>query len=259
MAERDTTSEPSANTLAELSALADGTLDPTRAATVREQIARSPELSERFAREQRAVHALRATRSDVAPAGLRARIEAERRRAAQPRRPRIVYGGALAAAAAAVVAALVLLLPEGTPGSPPVSEAAALAARGPALSAPGVDQTRTKLNRDVEEVYFPNLDRLGWTASGQRSDKLDGRKAVTVYYDQNGTRIAYTILAAPALHWPGTQTRWLDGTKVQSFRLDDRWVVTWRRGDHTCVLSGSGVSPQTLSQLAAWKPPGLGA
>ena len=257
MAERDTTSEPSPKTLAELSALADGTLDPARVAAVREQIARSPELSERFAREQRAVQALQLTRSERAPARLRTRIEAERRRASQPRRPRVIYGGALAAAVAAVVAALALLLPNGTPGSPSVSQAAGLALRGPALSAPAVDQTRAKLTQDVEDVYFPNWDRLGWSPAGQRSDKFDGRKAVTVYYDGGGTRVAYTILSAPALHWPGTQTRWLNGTKLQSFRLDNRWVVTWRRGNHTCVLSGKGVTPQQLSELAAWKAPGL--
>jgi hypothetical protein len=258
MAERDTTSEPSAKTLAELSALADGTLDPTHVAAVREQIARSAELSERFAREQQAVQALRATRSDLAPVGLRARIEAERRRATRPR-PRFVYGGALVGAAAAAIAALALLLPGGTPGSPSVGQAAALALRGPVLSAPAVEQTGTKLNEDVEEVYFPNWDRLGWSAAAQRSDRFDGRTAVTVYYDRGGTRVAYTILSAPALRWPGTQTRSVHGTEVQSFRRGNRWVVTWRRGNHTCVLSGSGVSPQVLSELAVRKLPGLGA
>ena len=94
-------------------------------------------------------------------------------------------------------------------------------------------------------------------AAGQRADQLDGRQAVTVYYDGSGTRIAYTILSAPALRWPGAQTRWIDGTRIQSLRYDGRVVVTWRRAGHTCVLSGTGVSAQLLSQLAAWKVPGL--
>ncbi len=259
MAERDKTREPSAKTLADLSALADGTLDPKRATVVRELIARSPELSERYERERRAVSALRATRSDVAPVQLRARIEAQRHRANRPR-TRAFYGGALTAAAAAVALAVILLLPGGAPGAPSVSQAAGLAVRGPSMGAPSIAQTRgyMQLNQDVQELYFPNWARRGWTAAGQRSDGLAGRQAVTVYYDHGGTRIAYTILSTPALKRPGAQTRWVDGTKLQSFRLDGRVVVTWRRSGHTCVLSGTGVSPQVLSQLAAWKIPGLG-
>jgi anti-sigma factor RsiW len=260
MVERDKTSQPGAKTLADLSALADGTLDPKRAAEVRAQIARSPDLSERYERERHAVSALRATRSDVAPPRLRARIEAQQRFATRPRR-RTVYGGALTATAAAVALAVILLLPGGTPGAPSVSQAAGLALRGPAMAAPAVAprQPATKLNQAVQEVYFPNWAGRGWAAAGQRVDRLGGRQAVTVYYDHNGKRIAYTILSAPALKKPGVQTWWVDGTKLQSFRLDGRVVVTWQRAGHTCVLSGTGVSADVLSRLAAWKIPGLPA
>ena len=255
----DTTNEPSQKTLADLSALADGTLDPARAAAVREQINRSPELRERYELERQAVFALRATRSDFAPPRLRARIEAERRRATATR-PRLVFGGALATAVAAAVAALVLLLPGGTPGSPSISQAAALALGGPVQAAPAIDSKHpsTKLDQDVQEIYFPNWARRGWTAAGQRTDQLKGREAVTVYYDHGATRIAYTILSAPALKWAHARTRMLYGTTLQSFRLDGRTVVTWRRAGHTCVLSGPGVSERVLAELAAWKVPGLG-
>jgi hypothetical protein len=263
MAGRDTPDEPDAKTIADLSALADGTLDPARVAEVREQIARSPELTERFGREQQAVQVLRATRTDVAPSHLRSRIEAERTRATGWRgtRPsnRLIRGGALVGAAAAVIVALALVLPGGSPGAPSVGQAASLAFRGPVLGAPAVDQTGTKLSRELEDVYFPNWSRRGWTAAGQRSDELGGRTAVTVYYNRGGTEIAYTILSRPALNWPGAQTRWLRGTKVQSFRLDGRTVVTWRRGNNTCILSGAGVSTHVLSGLAAWKLPGFEA
>lgn len=255
MAERKSREAPSAKTLSELSALADGTLDPRRTAAVGEEIARSPGLRERYARELRAVEALRATRYDPAPPRLRAQIEAERRRAVGQSRRGFAYGGAIAAAAAVIVA-LVLVLPGGTPGSPSVSQAAGLALRGPALGAPGVGSARGKLDKDVQEVYFPNWSRVGWAASGQRADTFAGRSAVTVYYDHGGMRIAYTILSAPALRWPRAQTRWLHGTKLQSFRLDGRMVVTWRRAGHTCILSGAAVSPTVLSELAAWKTPG---
>ena len=259
MARGDTTDEPSREVLADLSALADGTLDPARAAAVREQLARSPELSERYELERHAVSALRATRSDSAPTRLRARIEAERRRATHPR-PRLVFGGALATAAAAVVVALALMLPGGTPGSPSVSQAAALALRGPTQGAPAIDlkDPADKLDQDVQEIYFPNWGRRGWTAAGQRTDQLGGKNAVTVYYDRGATRIAYTIVSAPALNWARAHTWVLHGTTLQSFRLDGRIVVTWRRAGHTCVLSGPGVSERVLSELAAGKVPGLG-
>jgi hypothetical protein len=251
--------EPGPEVLAELSALADGTLDTDREPAVRELIAGSPELRERYEREQRAVAALLAVRSDRAPQRLRARIDGERDRRRRPWfRLGPAYGSAAVAALAAVVLALVLLLPAGTPGAPSVSQAASLAARGAALPAPppGGKRPDLTLARDVQEVYFPNWSGLfGWRAVGQRIDRLDGRLAVTVYYARRGERIAYTIVQAPALKSPSATTRWLDGTELRSFVMGGRQIVTWRRAGHTCVLSGDGVSPAELSKLAAWKVP----
>jgi hypothetical protein len=152
----------------------------------------------------------------------------------------------------------VLLLPAGTPGSPSVSEAASLALRGSAMVAPqpgGVVPGAT-LNRDVQEVYFPDWSKkFGWWADGQRADQVGNRKAVTVYYSRDGHRIAYTIVAAPALTLPAAKGTTRDGTEYQSFRLGERQVVTWRRAGHTCVLSGVGVSADELTQLAAAELP----
>jgi anti-sigma factor RsiW len=253
MVDTEDTAEPDRRTLADLSALADGTLDPKRVASVRERISRSPELSRRYERELRAVAALHALRADRAPARVRMSLAArgERVRAS---RPRLVYGGALAAAVAAVVAALVLLLPGGTPGAPSVSQAAALALQGPAMAAPLPDQThRAKLKVDVEDVYFPDWTRLGWRPIGQRVDRVGNRRAVTVYYQRGTTRIAYTILAAPALRRPQATTSRIHGVQVQSFSSHGRLVVTWRRSGHTCVLSAAGVPKSVLAWLAAWK------
>jgi hypothetical protein len=253
------TSEPNPRTLAEISALADGTLDPGRAPAVHELIAASPELSRRYELERRAVEALHTLRADRAPARLRLGLEARRRPAPRPR-GRLVYGGGLAVAVAGVVAALVLLLPGGSPGAPSVSQAATLAVRGPALPAPMPDSAHpgSKLRQDVEDVYFPNWSGwFGWRAVGQRIDRLGGRLAVTVYYERAGHRIAYTILALPPLRWPGSGTHTVDGTTLQSATVHGRLVVTWRRAGHTCVLSGAGVSTAELSRLAAWQAPGL--
>jgi hypothetical protein len=251
---------PGRKTLAELSALADGTLDPEREPAVRELIARSPELRERYERELRAVRALGALRAERAPERLRARIEAERRRPRGRTWPRfgLGYGTAVAAAVAIAIVAIVLLLPAGTPGAPSVSQAASLAQRGAAFPAPppGGKRPELTLARDVQEVYFPNWSTLfGWRAVGQRVDHLNGRLAVTVYYARQTKRIAYTIVSAPALKLPSATSRWLDGTQLKSFAMGERQVVTWQRAGHTCVLSGDGVSPAELSRLAAWRVP----
>src|SRR5438477_12085133 len=121
---------PTEHQLAELSALADGTLDPSRRAAVEAWIASSPELTARYERERGVVEILHHARAtDRAPARLRARIEAERPSARVRARRRVTYSGALAGALAALALALVLILPAGTPGAPSVSQAAALALR----------------------------------------------------------------------------------------------------------------------------------
>ncbi len=241
--------EPKARTLADLSALADGTLDPERATAVGELISRSPELTRRHGQECRAVDALRVVRADRAPAQLRLTLSATRRQARRPR-SRLVYAGALGSAVAAAVAALVLLLPGGAPGAPSLGEAAALALRGPVMSAPA-KQLGAELTQGVQEVYFPDWSRLGWRAMGQRLDRLGNRLAVTVYYDRRGQRVAYTILSTPTLPWPGNRTLSLHGIELQSLTSGTRLIITWRRTGHTCVLSGHGVSVHELAWLAA--------
>jgi hypothetical protein len=245
--------------LAELSALADGTLDPARRAEVQARISASPELTALYERERRVVGVLHQSRGVRAPAQLRARIQAERPSPRTRARRRTGYVSALAGALAAVVLAMILILPAGTPGGPSVSQAAALAALGPAGAAPQPDRaTPAKLKTQIQDVYFPNwATRFGWRAVGQRTDHIDGRIAVTVYYDWRGKRLAYTIVGAPALTAPGAQVTTLNGTQLRTLPLHGRQVVTWRRAGHTCVLSGSGVTAAELQQLAAWDAPGI--
>jgi anti-sigma factor RsiW len=111
-----------------------------------------------------------------------------------------------------------------------------------------------QLGRSIEDVYFPNWARsFGWRAVGQRSDRIGGRPAITVYYSWRGELIAYTIVASPALPQPAASATKVNGTELRTLRLGGRMVVTWRRAGHTCVLSGVSVSPQELQRLAAWK------
>jgi hypothetical protein len=244
----------SSRQLANLSALADGSLDPSRRQAVEDWISDSPELSALYEREREAVAALQLAASERAPAALRARLESQRAgRAARPRwtRAYAVTAGALACAAAA----LALLLPGGTPGSPSVSQAAQLALRGPAGPAPAADpgDPRVKLTQRLEGLYFPNWSyTLRWRPVGVRSDRFDGRQAVTVYYQRGTMRVAYTIVGAPALAQPSSPVRHLSAVDLQTLTLRGRTVVTWRRAGHTCVISASGVPTYALEQLANW-------
>jgi hypothetical protein len=140
-----------------------------------------------------------------------------------------------------------------------VSQAAGLAALGPVGAAPYPDRvTPAKLETRVEDVYFPNWSaRFGWRAIGQRTDRIGGRLAVTVYYDRHGMRLAYTIVGAPTLASPAAQVTSVNGTQLRTLPLGGRQVVTWRRAGHTCVLSGSGVPIAELQRLAAWDAPGV--
>lgn len=239
--------------MAELSALADGTLDGARAERLRELIAESPELRARYERERSAVLTVQRLNAERAPASLRAALDTQRQRASR-RRSRPLFGFSLAAAAAVAALLLVLLLPAGSPGGPTVSEAATLALRGAARPAP--TPHGVKLGLGVGAVYFPNWNSLGWQASGWRSDRLDGRGAMTVYYRQrNGNQLAYTILGSPPLRRPGYRMIHLDGIALQSFVDHGRLVVTWRRAGQTCVLSGTGVGTSELARLAGWQVP----
>jgi anti-sigma-K factor RskA len=96
---------------AELAALADGSIAPERRAELEARIEASPILADRLAEQERAVGLLRGAEAEVeAPAGLRARLEAQRspRTVRGPRR--LALGGVAAAAvvAAAVVVAVVV-------------------------------------------------------------------------------------------------------------------------------------------------------
>ena len=91
--------------IAELAALADGTLAPDRRAALEAQVAASPELADRLAEQQRALALTRSAATEVeAPAALRARVEVQRpaRRVRAPRR--LVLIGATATAAVVAVA-----------------------------------------------------------------------------------------------------------------------------------------------------------
>jgi hypothetical protein len=94
--------------IAELAALADGSLAPEHRAELEARVAASPELADRLGEQERAVALARSAAAEVeAPAALRARIDAQRRvrRVPVPRR-RLVLIGAAATAVLAVAVGL---------------------------------------------------------------------------------------------------------------------------------------------------------
>jgi anti-sigma factor RsiW len=240
--------------IADLVALADGTLPAERAPAVEARVAASPQLQSFLERQQRAVAATRMLGSEPVPDSLRRAVEA-RGRTRERRRPmglapRFALAGALVAAIV-VVAAVVL---NGGPGAPSVADAARLATKPPNAPAPPPARGNTvKLAADVEGVAFPNLARFaGWRALGARRGHIDGRAATVVFYGKDGRRIAYVIVAGKALPRPSAgKSTSTSGVEYQTLRLNGRLAVTWRRGGRTCVLTGRATRPELL-KLASW-------
>jgi anti-sigma factor RsiW len=255
----DAASSLSEREMAELAALADGTLPPERREAVEAWVAASPELQELLERQRRGLAATQALAEEPAPESLREAVEARRRvpesRRGRARRlvPRLALAGALAVVVAVVAAVL-----SGGPGAPTVAEAARVAERAPSGPAPRpLDDGGTQLALDVEGVVFPDLlQSYGWQAVGMRRDEIDGRDATTVFYEKEGRRIAYVIVAGQGLLRPsGSPSTTRDGVRFHTLQLDGRLAVTWRRLGRTCILSGP-VPQDELLTLASWRGDG---
>jgi anti-sigma factor RsiW len=253
----DIASTLSTEEMAELAALADGTLPAERRAAVEARVAASPELRALVERQRRAVVATGAAASEPVPPSLQTSVEERVRGAGKRRRrpvrlvPRLAFGGAAAAVAAVV---LVVLLVSGSSG-PTVADAARVALRPSTQPAPPrLDHSRSKLAAQVDGVVFPNLrPSWGWRAVGLRNDRLDGRKATVVAYGSGKRRVRYAVVSGSALPKPsGGQTTVRGGVGYQTLRLNGRPAVTWTRLGHTCVLIG-GASRKELLNLASWR------
>jgi anti-sigma factor RsiW len=252
----DVASGLSTQELADLCALADGTLPADRRPEVEARVAGSPELQELLEQQRRAVQATRLLAADDVPASLQAAVEEQRRALGSSRSrgrrlvPRLALAGAVAIAAA-VVAAVVL---SGGPGAPTVADAARLATQPPTGPAPAPAGTAgTRLAVALEGISFPDFARLyGWTALGVRHGRVDGRDATVVVYGKGQRRLGYAIVAGAGLSRPADgETAVIDGVEYQTLRLNDLLAVTWRRGGHTCVLIGQAPRAELL-KLASW-------
>jgi hypothetical protein len=160
-----------------------------------------------------------------APLELRLRVEELKTRRRRLRRRRWIPAAFLATASATAALLFVLMS-----SSPAVEDVFAVAAR-PATAPAAADE-------QIDGLHFPKPD--GWRAVGARTDKIDGRETRTVFYEKDGTRIAYTIVASPSLH---------DGDRV--LVSGGRRAYSWPRDGHTCIISGD-VDLETLHKAAAW-------
>jgi hypothetical protein len=169
--------------------------------------------------------------------------------------PRLALAGA--GAAAAVALALALSLGGGGASGPSLREAAAVTRLPATASAPQESHARhAELLAAVDTVSFPYWkERLGWRATGARTDRVGGRQITTVFYaNRYGRHVGYAIVAGlPAPHVSGGRRAWHGGTAYTVLREKGAPVVTWQRAGHMCVLTGgSGVDAATLLHLASW-------
>ena len=145
--------------IAELAALADGSLAPDRRGALEARVGASPELAERLAEQQHALALVRSAEAGVeAPASLRERIDAQRptRRGPAPRRLILIA----ASASAAIVAAVAIGLAVFNSGSYDERFQAALAATALAPGARG-EATLTKTSSGWRiELDATGLPRL---------------------------------------------------------------------------------------------------
>jgi Anti-sigma-K factor rskA, C-terminal len=96
--------------IAELAALADGSLSPERRAELEDRVATSSELADLLAEQERAVALARSAEAEVeAPTALRARIDAQRRVRGVPVRRRLALIGAAATAVLAFAVGVTVL------------------------------------------------------------------------------------------------------------------------------------------------------
>jgi anti-sigma factor RsiW len=215
---------------ADLVALADGNLDVDRRAEVEARVAAEPTLALALT-QQRAALALLSTAGAVPmPPALRARVAELEASRARARRRLHVWLPAFGAAMATAAAAIVLMVAGGGPGIDDVVTAALRPAT--AEAAP---------REQIDGLTFPRYEN--WRAAGVRSDVIGGRATRTVFYERGGKRIAYTIVARPALD---------GGGKRRLLTVGGRSAVQWTRDGHTCLISGD-VDAATLASLATWR------
>lgn len=231
-----------------------------------EPVARAdrPELRRQVESERRVARELR-TEGPAVPDRLLSAIEAKVRDAYGPeagrhqiKRPRPALTGwrpALAAGGLAVVVAAIVIVAIGAGGGtakPSIPAAASLAFAPSTGPAPAV-RTATLLDTSYGGVTYPNYAKFSVPPSGQRTDRIGGRPALTVFYRlPNGTRLSYTVFSGQAVPLPSSaRTVVYEGVPLKEFSTSSGLsVVTLVRHGRTCVLAAK-TKPDVVLGLAA--------
>jgi hypothetical protein len=213
------------------------------------------------ARDHRVALALR---SD-GPAPSLALLSTIERQTLGTRRParrlaRLAMRPAVAVACVAVVAivgvAAGLTVGSTQPASGSGLQAAAALALKPAHAGPPAPVSATLLDATFGGVTYPNYQgRFGSAPTGERTDRIDGHRALTVYYRlRSGARMSYTIFSGAPVSVPaGAATVAFHGVTLRSFTASGGVsVVTLVRHGRTCVLAARSTPIRVLVTLAEW-------
>src|SRR5256885_1409273 len=114
----DMTGKLSSDEMADLAALADGTLPEERRADLEARLAATPELRDLLDRQRRALAAMEVLAAEEVPASVRATVESSVRVKRRMTVPRFALSGIAAAAVAAILA---VVLTSG-PGAPTIAD-----------------------------------------------------------------------------------------------------------------------------------------
>jgi len=245
---------------AEITRLVDEPDSAAPAGADRPEIRRQVEAERRVARELREggpavpdalVSAIEAkVREAYGSGAVRSRSRARRRLLAAGGgwRPAVAVAGLAAVCAVIVVAAVGV----GSSSGPSIPKAAALAfapSTGPAPAA----RSATLLDASYGGVTYPNYAKFSVPPTGQRTDRIGGRPALTVFYRlPDGTRLSYTVFSGKAVPLPASaRTVVYEGVPLKEFSTSSGLsVVTLVRYGRTCVLAAR-TRPDVVLGLAA--------
>jgi hypothetical protein len=138
--------------------------------------------------------------------------------------------------------------------SPSIGGAAALAFAPATQPAPAA-QSATLLDVSYGGVTYPNYaSQFGAVPTGQRTDRIGGRPALTVFYRlSNGRRLSYTVFSGKPVALPSAAREVMfDGVPLRVFNTRSGLaVVTLVRFGRTCVLAAPTTQDAVLALAAA--------
>jgi hypothetical protein len=159
-----------------------------------------------------------------------------------------------AAAALVVAAAVVVYFVTRTPPNPNTTAAAKLVLK-PSTGHPPAVADPQYLALSYSGVKFPNYTSMHAVATGQLSNKIDGRDAMTVFYRfDRGPRFSYTVFSGPAGRPPaGAHVRvvYFGGVGLKTYHAHGLNVVTVARQGRTTVTASSAPQITVLTLAAA--------